>query len=964
MHPQKNSRKSIDEITGPGSPFFEDLVFEDEDLRPEQDNIYLAAQAESPFYSAFLGDAGIRSTADESHESENLDDVDFFEGFYDESEELNDDEDLDDHEDMDEILYENETIAREFESDRDAFYDLEEEDASWDEADFEGEDDELYDGEQADFENEYEIEYDDEGMLEEAFVDNLKNLLDLWRQKASSAAQPPLPLTTPTGRKLKLPIVSTPMPKSSQYKIYTRSRYYGIPETIAALKWIGYEWAKLYPHVRMYIGDISQMGGGNIPPHKSHRIGLDVDVQLWINGKRIRVGYEKPVPGKSKAKSRIIESKAYQSQRRYVRDFVKVIKSNPYLPIRQIGFRDLALIKETKNLVQDWEGHYKHLHLRFCMPVHRSAQLDLKKVYSSREWKPPYSCNKTDTPVVSASPLSFQFDFSSAVEKNERYAVELGWDKHRTAVEEILGFTDMTPLPKVFAEAVAEWQKANGFADKDIDGVIGPKTWEKMRIALNLNSAVEFPFLNITNAIEKNQFYAEKLRWESHRAEIERLMGFTNMTPLPKVFVKAVAQWQEANGFKGKDVDGIIGPKTWEKIKIALNLQSASPAPLPRPDTQTPPRGSANRKSYDYIDWVQSSLNNIDGAGLVEDGDFGSLTKAAIKNFQSKHGLAPTGTPDSQTEEKLIANGAILPPRAPAQVANAPLSHQCPHSPFAWALGGRSQKKFYMMKSWWRNKERGHPALVGDSLRKMAPQIFPGVPVEAFVGFIANSTGIKENTTDTSRNKFHEIGLFGTEAGPRYGPAPNPDPNAEDNSWGKLANHQLVKMLLGGRTATMAPNAWQSAVEDQVAIGLVNLRLRCHKVSRRLDASIRPVMNSSSLYFIICGFMGWSAGSRGASIHLNNYKHILASVHEDQRWGIFLRAVADDITSGILIPRTGQKHKNAAYSALRTWQKITAGQIFAREIGGNVNWFDSKLGNDEPTLADVITCAANKARRK
>jgi Putative peptidoglycan binding domain len=40
---------------------------------------------------------------------------------------------------------------------------------------------------------------------------------------------------------------------------------------------------------------------------------------------------------------------------------------------------------------------------------------------------------------------------------------------------------------------------------------------------------------------------------------------------------------------------------------------------------------------------LQSWLNLFDDAGLVVDGDFGPATEAAVKHFQSRHGLTPDG---------------------------------------------------------------------------------------------------------------------------------------------------------------------------------------------------------------------------------------------------------------------------------------------------------------------------------
>lgn len=40
---------------------------------------------------------------------------------------------------------------------------------------------------------------------------------------------------------------------------------------------------------------------------------------------------------------------------------------------------------------------------------------------------------------------------------------------------------------------------------------------------------------------------------------------------------------------------------------------------------------------------VQEAMNDLDGAGLSVDGDYGSLTTAAVKNYQSGHGLSVDG---------------------------------------------------------------------------------------------------------------------------------------------------------------------------------------------------------------------------------------------------------------------------------------------------------------------------------
>jgi hypothetical protein len=312
-----------------------------------------------------------------------------------------------------------------------------------------------------------------------------------------------------------------------------------------------------------------------------------------------------------------------------------------------------------------------------------------------------------------------------------------------------------------------------------------------------------------------------------------------------------------------------------------------------------------------------------------------------------------------------IIHSQAQPPASTSSTGKQPLpsTSRCPDSPTSWG-----REKLPKMRRWLQDKDLRAKKLldvpVGSTLRAMTPQVFPGVPAEAIAGFCANAN-VTENTTEGIRAQpFHEMGLFGTEGGPRAGPAPNPDPNAKDNSWGKLANHPLVRQLLGGRSATMEHNRWKTQIPDQVAIGLVNVRRHGENVVRLLDARLRPdVSTSSSPFFVACCFMGWSAGDGTAAKHFNRFADALARVPENQRWGRFLREVAEGVRSNRLNLRGLRKHRSPAYSALRTWQKLAAGQLLAKEVGGTVAWFDFGLGSDESWIADTITCAGAAARR-
>lgn len=88
--------------------------------------------------------------------------------------------------------------------------------------------------------------------------------------------------------------------------------------------------------------------------------------------------------------------------------------------------------------------------------------------------------------------------------------------------------------------------------------------------------------------------------------------------------------------------------------------------------------GEVSRSSVDYVRWVQSSLNRLDGARLVVDGISGTLTRAAVRGFQSRRGLDADGIVGPITEAALIAAGAGAPPGYAGTVPAPPPQRPAP----------------------------------------------------------------------------------------------------------------------------------------------------------------------------------------------------------------------------------------------------------------------------------------------
>jgi hypothetical protein len=112
-------------------------------------------------------------------------------------------------------------------------------------------------------------------------------------------------------------------------------------------------------------------------------------------------------------------------------------------------------------------------------------------------------------------------DFSNAVAANRKYSKTLGWDQFYDQINEIVlpysGFSNVSLGETEFAKALAGWQRAQGFAEKDCDGILGPVSWRILSTKLHAGSpaVISVPsqasFPDVTNIAGFNQWYATRI---------------------------------------------------------------------------------------------------------------------------------------------------------------------------------------------------------------------------------------------------------------------------------------------------------------------------------------------------------------------------------------------------------------------------------------------------------------------
>ena len=170
------------------------------------------------------------------------------------------------------------------------------------------------------------------------------------------------------------------LPESGPGWVHKGSRPYGTDETVLLLAWAITEVGRNFPGtVAVVIGDLSQEGGGRVPPHKSHRSGRDVDVGYYLRDNEAMRGFVKATPDDIDGEKTwfLLERLIMTGQVKYL--FVDYrLQRVLYEAALDSGWstEDLEPVfeypersRKRRPLISHVSGHANHFHLRFrCAP--------------------------------------------------------------------------------------------------------------------------------------------------------------------------------------------------------------------------------------------------------------------------------------------------------------------------------------------------------------------------------------------------------------------------------------------------------------------------------------------------------------------------------------------------------------------------------------------------------------------
>lgn len=211
--------------------------------------------------------------------------------------------------------------------------------------------------------------------------------------------------------------------------------------------------------------------------------------------------------------------------------------------------------------------------------------------------------------------------------------------------------------------AVRKFQQKNGLT---VDGVAGPKTLAKLSEKVNgttsSSGTASGSYTGATGTLLTLNSTGDAVRALQENLTALGYYKSSITGHYGNLTKEAVRQFQKKNGLTA---DGVAGPRTQEKIASLLANNSGSsagtgstgtPSATPAPDTVLLNKGS----SGEIVRQLQENLHALEFYDGVISGNYGNLTKEAVRQFQKKHGLTADGIAGPRTLAKIAEEIAKL----------------------------------------------------------------------------------------------------------------------------------------------------------------------------------------------------------------------------------------------------------------------------------------------------------------
>lgn len=195
---------------------------------------------------------------------------------------------------------------------------------------------------------------------------------------------------------------------------------------------------------------------------------------------------------------------------------------------------------------------------------------------------------------------------------------------------------------KITEDAVKKFQRNNNLK---ADGIVGSMTWEKLKAATVLSTAVDNAdntgnnvSTTLSGTISKGM-EGDEVKEIQRRLQELGLYSYSRITGYyGSITKKAVSNFQKAYGLKQ---DGVVGQNTMKKLFSTYKQTSLIPG-----------------MKSDDVGELQNRLKELGYYSYSVDSDYGSKTREAVIYFQSAHNLKIDGIAGTQTKQLLYSSGA------------------------------------------------------------------------------------------------------------------------------------------------------------------------------------------------------------------------------------------------------------------------------------------------------------------